>query len=723
MKTRNIFYLALAFMALSCAKEIAPETAAPEQDFNVIPMTFTAGMSEMKEADATKTGMENGYQIKWNKSDGVTIIDNVAKTAVKYVASAAGATTTLSPATAGTGVAEGATEIYGAYPWRDGNNALKLVNGDELDMCYMTPDQRPSRNGYYASVHYAMAKADEVGNLHFKNINAFIKFTIAEELNEQVHAVYIFSNNDEEITGAFRMKWNNGEPQFVYKDDSSLRTHARIYNTAKVDGVTTTVPLKNGAYFIGILPTTFQKGFTVVLQMVDGTQLYKRTEKTITVKEGQILPMKTLAKADYSTDDVNYYVLYNEGFTEQMKISGISFDLFGRKTDGTPISNIVTSNARFSKVNGSSIYFVTPAAKNAVISGTSKTNYAVIGMSKKYRSTVELNTHMGVAENTDRSSIFMLANLDVNVTADVSLWRGYPKEFGNIVINNCSFKGLRRHLLDIHNGTTYGVQAITQSVLYRTIIEDSEFCFKDCANDYSILQRSQRALWTNTFKFVNNVVTATGCSGKNFRVLAGAGDGKMYKLDENGNKVLDANGKDIVESTLKVGVTVDDLTVSRNTYHNTWTQSLVNVVGIDDVFMCEKNVYDIALTKNVEQFTVYTRYDVEAPIIPASGHCRQNYYYVYDAKDDKGNALKWTTPSKYSTNLQTKDQPVALSASPLSSIWDPADGKFGAYSFSVASGTAPAYNEAGAQRADMTPVTAALDSPAANYVNIDLGSY
>ena len=36
MKTRNIFYLALAFMALSCAKEIAPETAAPEQDFNVL---------------------------------------------------------------------------------------------------------------------------------------------------------------------------------------------------------------------------------------------------------------------------------------------------------------------------------------------------------------------------------------------------------------------------------------------------------------------------------------------------------------------------------------------------------------------------------------------------------------------------------------------------------------------------------------------------------------
>ena len=48
MKTRNLFYALLAFAAISCAKEIAPEAVAPEQDINYVPKTFTAGI------DATK---------------------------------------------------------------------------------------------------------------------------------------------------------------------------------------------------------------------------------------------------------------------------------------------------------------------------------------------------------------------------------------------------------------------------------------------------------------------------------------------------------------------------------------------------------------------------------------------------------------------------------------------------------------------------------------------
>jgi hypothetical protein len=134
------------------------------------------------------------------------------------------------------------------------------------------------------------------------------------------------------------------------------------------------------------------------------------------------------------------------------------------------------------------------------------------------------------------------------------------------------------------------------------------------------------------------------------------------------------------------------------------------------------------MTQNVEVFAIYKRYDVPAGqdtrVNPASGHCRNNYYYNYDSKDANGNPFKWTTPSKYTANLGTKDQPIALSVSPLSSIWDPVNGKFGAYSFTLAGeGDAPAYNAVGAQRADMIPVTADLDSPAANYVSLDLGSF
>ena len=102
----------------------------------------------------------------------------------------------------------------------------------------------------------------------------------------------------------------------------------------------------------------------------------------------------------------------------------------------------------------------------------------------------------------------MFANLNVNVTADKSLVRGFPQNFGNVVINNCAFKGLRRHLFDLHNGTTWGDKVTDQAVLYRTIIEDSEFCFENCTNDYAIFMRGNKLMWSNTFKFVNNIVNS-----------------------------------------------------------------------------------------------------------------------------------------------------------------------------------------------------------------------
>ena len=65
----------------------------------------------------------------------------------------------------------------------------------------------------------------------------------------------------------------------------------------------------------------------------------------------------------------------------------------------------------------------------------------------------------------------------------------------------------------------------------------------------------------------------------------------------------------------------------------------------------------------------------------------------------------------------------ALSVSPLSTLWDPAKGKFGAYTITPTdSSKDPGKNKIGAQRADMTPESAELDSPSNDYTEDDLGS-
>ena len=142
----------------------------------------------------------------------------------------------------------------------------------------------------------------------------------------------------------------------------------------------------------------------------------------------------------------------------------------------------------------------------------------------------------------------------------------------------------------------------------------------------------------------------------------------------------------------------------------------MSVAGIEDEYYCTYNLFVVPLSKDLELLTVYQKPETDR-IDPKSGECISNYFY-------SGTEFIWNRGSKYQGNLSRAGSPVKLSVSPLSSIWDPANGKFGAYSFTLAGdGDAPAYNKVGAQRADMIPETADLDSPAANYVNVDLGSY
>ena len=66
---------------------------------------------------------------------------------------------------------------------------------------------------------------------------------------------------------------------------------------------------------------------------------------------------------------------------------------------------------------------------------------------------------------------------------------------------------------------------------------------------------------------------------------------------------------------------------------------------------------------------------------------------------------------------------LPLASDPLSDLWDPADGKFGAYSIIPAAGAAAPTGLVGAQRPDMDPVTAAINSAAYGYETNDLGKF
>ena len=99
--------------------------------------------------------------------------------------------------------------------------------------------------------------------------------------------------------------------------------------------------------------------------------------------------------------------------------------------------------------------------------------------------------------------------------------------------------------------------------------------------------------------------------------------------------------------------------------------------------------------------------------IPSSLVCKDNYCY-YDGDDaDEINLWFGLGTSRVSA--------VELASNPLSTNWDPANGRFGAYTITPAEDSVAPTVPVGAQRADMNPVTTPGNSASYQYDTNDLG--
>ena len=542
---KKYLYISLALLAVSCAKENIQDSANVNQ-VEVVPMTFTADID-------SKTVLSDGNKINWKVNDAVAVFDNVTSGAYyKFTAQSAGTSTIL------TGEAgSGATEFYAIYPYRE-NNVFKL-NGSAISNCFITTDQRPVRNSFYTTAHYMMAKADEGGKFSFRNINSFIKFTISEELTD-VKSINLFGNNNEAIAGNFAVDWNNGEPSITSK--TSNFPYVSVYNA---DGS----PIQPGDYYISIIPTEFTQGFTIVLSMGDGSQIAKRTEKAITLKSNQILPMKALAKAEYD-EHLNYFVKYRDGF--DLTIGDITIN---KTNQGAP--TLVCDVRNNTDINKEGVFFVSPESQKVNLKTSNNVaygKYVVIGMNEGQRSKAILASHLFLSE---AGTVFMLANLEVSYGADASIVRGHPSKFGSIVLNDCSFKKMTRTLLDFNNGT------IAETMdLDRISISNSEFGFNTAAA-YILLSSTTNVALSN-FVFENNIVYAsTGVTMTDFKLVSGYSNGK--------------------------GLSFTNYKLQNCTFHNTTpansSAGFMTTAGISGAFISNNNLFVANPSKNCEIVTIY----------------------------------------------------------------------------------------------------------------------
>lgn len=514
MKTRSFFMLALAVMAMSCAKEVLPENNPEENvELKLVPMEFTTALE-------TKAGIVDGEgTVEWAANDQITVFDNLGGKNT-FTTAAGGATSVFTGK-----VTEGATEFYALYPQRTSTESVKLDVENKVINSKLFPNQNAVLGSYAIGNGGAVmvAKADAENRLAFKNMTSHIRFTLAEDMTD-VKSITLMGNKNEILAGTYKVDFSGGEPVLTVDKPETYVTLSREDGEALVPG----------HYFFTVLPVEFEEGFTVILSMKkDGSQVAKKTTSSITSlnKRNQVLPMAKLASTDYEPH-MNYFVKYNDGFN--ITFGGYTFNNKTQAVRLTPTSKSITKDG---------FYFV-PSSVAATIDYNSLVSLIVIGEDAEKPKVTQTKAPQ---PKNDANGVLIFANLDYATDKRIE-----PKgTFGKIIFDGCN--------VSHNNGFFMNMNGIAAKLV--------DFVIKDC--DVQLGNPSTNFVTGNTANtqidnvtFDNNVFyVKEGVTMTAFRLLnEGTANTVKYKnvtMSYNTFDKTEINGQMIATSIASENVNVN----------------------------------------------------------------------------------------------------------------------------------------------------------------------
>ena len=645
MKTRFILMAMFATLAISCAKEILPENnVADNTDVALVSMEFVAGLeSKAAIVDGEKT-------VEWVAGDQICVFDNLGGDNA-FKTEASGKTVSFAGQ-----VSEGANEFYALYPYRSGaefDAETKVVTSK------LFPDQKAVLGSYAKAEGGAVmaAKVSDGNVLSFKNMTSHIRFTLAEDL-EDVISITLMGNKGEALAGLYTVDFNGEVPALTV-------SKAETYVTLRNEDESVLTP---GDYFFTVLPVEFTEGFTVILSMSDGSQLAKKTTKSITSlgERNKVLPMAKLNYSDYKPH-MNYFVLYNDGF--ELTFGGYTFD----KTT-QPDAKLVNDTYGNGNISTDGVYFVDPSCTTAQFNkAQAYSSIIVVGSEAGVRTDFEFYRQ---ARPFEGGSVILLANLDCTVGDKNAFGHntgttGHAfNKFGDLILYDCHFRNVGKNFFEFN-------KAAVQT--FDLHVELCEFGLK--ASALYLFNVGSNASTVQSWEFINNIFyVESGSAMTDFKLTNG-----------------DA-------------LTIDDVYVDKNTFANTVVaKNIIKVSEINKTLNFTNNLFvECSSASDVKLIALATG----SKKTEITGIATNNYYYT------TGSAIGLGVGKSALTSMDAVNSTAVLAASPLNSNWQPAEGTYGPYVYD-----SDVSNKVGAWRDDMKVVAEPANYAAAGYSSVNLGNY
>jgi hypothetical protein len=308
-----------------------------------------------------------------------------------------------------------------------------------------------------------VAKA-EGDKFHFKNVSSLIKFNLAVE---GVKSLTLMGNNNEQIAGKFTFTWNNGDPQITGITVPQVAVSVRNSNGND---------LALADYYFTIIPTNFEKGFSVILSMNDGTQQIVTRSAALDLKKNQIFRTQAVPEGAYKTCS-NDFVKYHAG--ADLVYGGVTIN---EETYGTP-TYVCENDTEISK---DGVYFIAPNITGVKMNYAQIGKLAIIGVDPQNRSSVHFNLEMQPKNGAE--NYFICANLNMTKTKNsndsyINTTSGLTEAYGLMLLNNCKIGDI---------GTAFARYLNKPFTLERFIMQDCDYIVRgDTGNSYIIYGNGQ----------------------------------------------------------------------------------------------------------------------------------------------------------------------------------------------------------------------------------------
>ena len=372
MRAIKFSLLAVAAMAaVSCAKEITPETnETPEVNPNLVEITLTA----TGESDEETKAVFSGYpKIAWEGNEEISLLGTNTGNQ-KLTANGKGHQTTF------TGYADVTDEAYYAvYPY-DANVSLN-ANGTIANVT-VPAIQTATAGSFDPKAYIAVAKSTDKESLYFKAVGAFVKFKLEDA--ENVKSVTMVSNSGANMacSATVVMNENGGVSHGSPYVDGTASSSVKMVGDFQTDK----------AYFMVVRPQPYEGGVTFYIEYKDGTVL-SRTGASALFESGKarnyIRNLNVLRKADFKpVSDV--YSLYTMGYDVTVGDMTINKETHSAKL----ITASEANTSLYNQFNNGGIYFLAVSGEgsfNLHSNVTAKQSVVLIGNASDAKISIDVN--------------------------------------------------------------------------------------------------------------------------------------------------------------------------------------------------------------------------------------------------------------------------------------------------------------------------------------------